>query len=307
MFILNHKKFFLFLAIVLVVASIGSIFHYGLKPSIDFKGGSVLEVAWNNGPMPEVGALKSYVSEHGYPELTVQTSGSNEYLLKVRSLDEKGYEDIVAVVNAATNGGDAKSTNVVEVKQFSSIGPSIGKELTRKAWLAILIVVIAIILFIAFAFRQVSYPISSWVYGVVAVVTLAHDIIIPTGLFAALGHYQGAEVDTLFVVALLTVLGLSVHDRIVVFDRIRENLKLKKFANFYETVGKSIEQTFVRSVNTSLTIIFVLLSLYFIGPVATKNFSLVLTVGLFFGIYSSVFVASPLLTVVEKWQNRRAK
>ena len=148
---------------------------------------------------------------------------------------------------------------------------------------------------------------SSWKYGLIAIATLVHDIAIPSGVFALLGHFYGAEVDTLFVVALLTVLGISVSDTIVVFDRIRENLRNHTAPTFAETVGKSLNQTFVRSINTSLTVILVLVALFFFGPVATKNFALVLIVGMFFGTYSSIFVASPLLVIVEGWQHKKGK
>ena len=190
---------------------------------------------------------------------------------------------------------------------FTSIGPSVGQELVSKAIFAIVLVVIAIVLYIAFAFRTVSKPVASWKYGIIAIATLVHDIAIPAGVFALLGHFYGAEVDTLFVVALLTVLGISVSDTIVVFDRIRENLKNHTAPTFAETVGKSLSQTFVRSINTSLTVILVLISLFFFGPLATKNFALVLIVGMFFGTYSSIFVASPLLVIAEGLQGKGKK
>ena len=171
-----------------------------------------------------------------------------------------------------------------------------------------ILVSLAIILFIAFAFRKVSRPVSSWKYGFIAIVTLLHDVIIPAGLFVMLSHYYGAEMDTLFVVAVLTILGLSVSDTIVIFDRIRENLKnvsgMNKI-NFSEIVGHSVEQSYVRSISTSLTVILVLLALAFFGPVTTKYFALMLTAGMFFGTYSSIFLASPLLVLIEEWQNRK--
>ncbi len=165
----------------------------------------------------------------------------------------------------------------------------------------------AIICFIAFAFRKVSKPVSSWRYGFIAIVTLLHDVAIPVGLFVVLSHFYGAEVDTLFVVAVLTILGLSVSDTIVIFDRIRENLNTSNVAknNFNETVGRSLEQSYVRSICTSLTVILVLLALFFFGPVSTKYFALMLTAGMFFGTYSSIFLASPLLVWVEEWQKKK--
>jgi preprotein translocase subunit SecF len=204
-----------------------------------------------------------------------------------------------------------RTLGAAEEIQFTSIGPSIGAELMQKAWIAISLVVVLTVLFIAFAFRGVSKPVSSWKYGIVAIVTLLHDILLPTGLFAYLGYISGAEVDALFIVALLTILGISINDTIVVFDRIRENLRLneerRKHEEFAEVVERSIKQTIARSINTSVTVIIVLLSLYFFGPEATKNFALTLTVGMIAGTYSSIFLASPLLVVWEKFSRRAVK
>ena len=187
---------------------------------------------------------------------------------------------------------------------FNSIGPSVGKELTRKSIVALVLVSLAIITFIAYAFRKVSEPVSSWKYGLIAIVTLLHDVAIPAGIFVIFSHYFGAELDTLFVVAVLTILGLSVSDTIVIFDRIRENLRLnvenKVKEVFSLTVGKSLEQSFARSIATSMTVILVLISLVLFGPVTTKYFALMLTAGMFFGTYSSIFLASSLLVWVEE-------
>ena len=167
-----------------------------------------------------------------------------------------------------------------------------------------LIVVFAIVLFIAYTFRKVSKPVSSWKYGLIAIVSLIHDIIIPVGVFAALGNFYSVEMDTLFVVAILTVLALSVSDTIVVFDRIRENIRIGHFKTFEETVGKSISQVYTRSIATTSTVIIVLLALVFFGPESTKVFALMLTAGMFFGTYSSIFLASPLLVFVENFQKK---
>jgi preprotein translocase subunit SecF len=162
--------------------------------------------------------------------------------------------------------------------------------------------------FITFAFRKVSQPVASWKYGLITIFALFHDVLVPTGVFVALGHFYGFEVDTLFVTAILVILGFSVHDTIVVFDRVRENLKhanlSKGKTTFEEVVGASISQTFVRSINTSLTTLLALVVLYFVGPEVTKHFSLALLVGITAGTYSSIFLGSPLLVTVEKWQNK---
>ena len=182
--------------------------------------------------------------------------------------------------------------------------------------MSIILVIFAIVLFITFAFRKVSEPVSSFKYGLIAIVALIHDIIIPTGAFAILGHYKGLEIDALFVTALLVVLGFSVHDTIVVFDRVRENLKNDKENQdkkrvparpFDMVVGDSISQTFTRSINTTLTVLLSLIALYYFGPEATHSFALALLIGIAAGTYSSVFLGSPLLVTVQKWQEKRNK
>lgn len=167
-------------------------------------------------------------------------------------------------------------------------------------------VIVAIVLYIAFAFRKVSRPVSSFKYGLITVAALAHDVVIPTGVFAYLGKYYGVEIDALFITALLTILGFSVHDTIVVFDRVRENIKISKQGeDFEQTVGSSVSQTIGRSINTSLTVVLVLLALYFFGGESTKYFSLALIIGVVVGTYSSIFIASPLLATVYKRQDRK--
>ena len=297
MFIIKNKKIFLSISLFIVVASLVCVAVFGLKLSIDFKGGALMEATYTNA-RPEITQVTTAVDALNLGETVVQESGATDVIVKSRDLSEA---ERVSLLNALSLNNTAPVTE----KSFTSIGPSVGTELARKAIVSIILVVLAIILFIAFAFRKVSEPVSSWKYGLIAIVTLVHDIAIPSGVFALLGHFAGAQVDTLFVVALLTVLGLSVSDTIVVFDRIRENLRLHSSNNFAETVGKSINQTFTRSINTSLTVIIVLVVLFFLGPVATNNFALVLIVGMFFGTYSSIFVASPILVLVEGLQRKQ--
>ncbi len=298
MFIIKHKFVFLTISAIIVLGSIVAVLVYGLRLGIDFKGGTLLEVKYTTA-RPETSALTPVFAAHDLSDAVVQQVGDASLSVKSRPLTDTERTTLVSDLSL---GGKYPLTQTT----FNSIGPSVGRELTHKALVAIILVVIAIVLYIAFAFRGVSEPVSSWKYGFIAIATLVHDVAIPSGVFALLGHFHGAEVDTLFVVALLTVLGISVSDTIVVFDRIRENLKNRVAPTFPETVGKSLSQTFVRSINTSLTVILVLVSLYFFGPAATKNFSLVLIVGMFFGTYSSIFVASPLLVLVEQAQARKA-
>jgi len=307
MFIVKYKKIFLSLSIILMIVSLIFIFTFGLKPGIDFRGGALLEVSYSNSPSgrPEVSELESMIKTLNIGQALIQPTGENDYFIKTRDLSETERQNLS---NALSLSGKFPT----EEKGFTSIGPSVGRDLARKAILSIIFVITTIILFIAFSFRKVSSPsalggqgVASWKYGVITIITLLHDIVIPTGIFALLSYYTGAEVDTLFVLALLTILGLSVHDKIVVFDRIRENLKEEDKRSFREIVGTSTSQTIVRSINITLTTIFVLIPLYLFGPETTKNFALILTIGLSFGIYSSLFFASPLLVFVEEWQKKK--
>lgn len=296
--ITKNLKYFFILPAVAVVLSLAALGIWGLKPGIDLAGGSLLQISYPAG-RPHIEMVHTAVSGLGLGEVRVQGTGGFDYVLRQRDLTQ---EERNVLLQPLRNLGEMKEV------QFTTIGPSIGAELLQKAWIAIALVTISIILFIAFAFRGVSKPIASWKYGVVAIITLLHDIIIPAGLFALLGSVMGAEVDALFIVALLTILGISINDTIVVFDRIRENLRLNeerhKREEFGDVVSRSIMQTITRSINTSVTVIIVLVALYLLGPVATKAFALTLIVGMIAGTYSSIFLASPLLVVWEKWSRK---
>ncbi len=295
MFIIRNKKIFLIISIVMIAVSLFFIFSYGLKEGIDFKGGSLMEVTY--GTRPSLQALKESVTSAGFTDALIQPSEGKGILVKTRVLSNEDHSKLITALSIKDSG--FKETS------FNSIGPSVGRELRSKAIVSIVLVLSAIILFIAYVFRKVSQPVSSWKYGIITILTLLHDIVIPVGVFAVIAHFQHAEIDTLFVVAILTILGLSVHDSIVVFDRVRENLKENhNNTQFPEIVGRSTNQTILRSINITLTVIFVLIPLYLFGPETTRNFSLILIVGLFIGIYSSIFFASPLLVFVEQWQKR---
>ncbi len=297
MFILNNKKIFLSVSLVLFVAAIVAILFFGLKPSIDFKGGAITEVEYTK-ERPSLELLESSLSFLDLGNISIQPAGDLGYLVKSKDLTDAEHTDLLYTLSL---GG------VFEMKEnnFNSIGPSVGKELTRKAILSIVLVILVIICFIAFAFRKVSKPVSSWKYGFIAIVALLHDIVIPVGVFALISHFTFAQVDTLFVVALLTILGLSLSDTIVIFDRIRENLKNRPDSDFEENVGLSLKQSITRSLNTSITTLIVLFALFIFGPDSTKYFSLMLILGMFFGTYSSIFVASPLLVLFKEWQDKQ--
>lgn len=292
MFIVKYRKIFFILSAALVLASIFSLFYFGFKFGIDFKGGSIVEVSYTEA-RPDIEALKQKTDELAFGNIYLQPAGEKDLIVKTKELNGEEHAKLLSKLSL-----DGQVS--LEEKKWNSIGPSIGKELRSKAWVAVVSVILGIVFFIALAFRKVSEPISSWKYGVITTIALLHDIIIPAGIFAAFGK----EIDSLFVVGLLSIMGLSVHDTIVVFDRIRENLKLKISSDFGEVVGKSLNQTFARSINTSLTIVLVLVSLFLFGPESTKDFSLLLLIGIIVGTYSSVFMASPLLVAVQRYQER---
>ena len=301
MFIIRNKKIFISISAVLVAISILSLLFFGVRVGIDFKGGALTEVVYT-AERPAQADLELSQKLPALSPLLVQPVGDRGYLIKSRDLSEAEHRELLLTLSE-------DNASPLEELNFNSIGPSVGRELTRKAVLAVILVSLAIICFIAFAFRKVSRPISSWRYGFIAVVTLLHDVAIPTGLFVLLSHLYGVELDTLFVVAVLTVLGLSVSDTIVIFDRIRENLRIEgngTRVDFQAIVGRSLEQSYVRSISTSLTVILVLLSLIFFGPVSTKYFAIMLSAGMIVGTYSSICLASPLLVWMYEWQGKKS-
>lgn len=299
MFIVTHRKLFYILSSLIIVASLVALALWGLKPGIDFKGGSLFEISYPDG-RPE----KAQVEEALKPlavDASVRPTRENGYIIRMKDLTlvEQG-----SVRNAVSFEGKQK---IVE-ERFDTIGPLLGREAVGKSFVAIALVILCIVIFVTFAFRKVSLPVASWKYGIITIVALLHDVLVPAGVFAILGHYAGFEVDTLFVTALLVVLGFSVHDTIVVFDRVRENLHIshetRNHKEFATIVGDSISQTFVRSINTSLTTVIALVVLYVIGPEVTKHFSLALLIGIVAGTYSSIFIGSPLLVTVDQWQKK---
>lgn len=291
----QKQAYFFIVPVVLSICAIIAIATWGLKPGIDIAGGSMLQVSFDT--KPEVSVIQSVVAPLDMGEVRVQETDGTDFILRQRELNPEEKKKLM----------DALGTlGAVKEVQFNSVGPSIGEEIVRKSWWAIGLVSFSIIAFIAFAFRHVSKPVASWKYGVVAIITLLHDILIPTGLFAYLGHTRDAEVGVFFIVAILTILGVSINDTIVVFDRIRENLKHNEEKHtgkaFGDMVWDSVKQTLARSINTSLTVVVMLLSLFVLGPESTKDFALTLIVGMIAGTYSSILLASPLLVYIEIWQ-----
>ncbi|MFH1889952.1 MAG: protein translocase subunit SecF [Candidatus Kuenenbacteria bacterium] len=297
--IIQNRKIFFSLSGLLVIASIIALAVLGLNFGIDFTGGSLLEVSFLEN-RPEIHQISDSLTSLEIGEIKIQPSGRQEMILRMPTLSENQHQQVLGTLKSSF-GQDS----VVE-NRFESIGPVIGQELKSKAWMAILLALIFIILYIAYTFRHISKPVASWKYGVSAIVALAHDIFIVTGIFAIISHFMNVEVGILFVTALLTVLGYSVNDTIVVFDRIRENLIYRPKDTFVDTVNHSVNETIRRSINTSLTTLLVLLSLYFLGGTTIREFVMVLILGTIFGTYSSIFIASPLLVIWQKLSKRRS-
>jgi len=291
MFVVKYRKIFYSITALITAFSIFAVSYWGLNFGIDFKGGAIAEVEYQNRPSKE--SVETSIKALNLGEFSVRPSGDNAFIIKTRELSNVERQNVIGAVVGTTTGAT--------LKQFDSVGPVLGQELAQKSASAIIFVIIAIVLFITFAFRRVSEPVSSFKYGLIAVVALIHDVIVPTGIYAFLGRNGGFEVDALFVTAILVILGFSVHDTIVVFDRTRENLKHAPAKKpFFEIVGESISQTFARSINTSLVVVLSLIALFVFGPEATHNFALVMIIGIITGTYSSIFLGSPLLVTVER-------
>ena len=265
---------------------------WGLKLGIDFKGGSLLFGEFGVSA-PANKDIQDALAKSDVGETLVQKTGERGVILRFKEVDEPKHQEILKALEDLAAKQDK---NTFAQKSFESVGPSIGKELRSKSITAVALVLLLVISYIAFAFRGVSYPLASWKYGIATLAALFHDIIIPIGLFAVLGHFYNIEISSGFIAAILTVLGYSVHDSIIVFDRIRENLIKHHGKTFDETVNISVNQTFVRSINTSLTVILVLLSIYFLGGESIKYIALALMVGVGVGTYSSIFIGSTILT-----------
>jgi preprotein translocase subunit SecF len=297
--IVKYRRIFFTGSLILIAIALYSLFSYGLNLGSDFTGGTVMEIEYAQA-RPSIDVVKTALVATHLDSLSVVPVGERGLIVKAKVISDIEKE----AVNKALSL-DGKSQFIE--KQFSQVGPSLGKELSRKGMIAIVLVVLLIIIFIAFAFRQVSkHHMSSWKYGVAAIIALVHDITISAGAMALLGHFYGAEADALFLTALLTILGLSVNDTIVVFDRIRENLNRHTSNDYAEVAGISINETYIRSINTTLTIIITLICLFMFGPESTRYFSAILLVGMTVGTYSSIFVASNLLVEWEAWQRRSA-
>lgn len=296
--LMKYKIWYLVFSAVIILPGIVALLIWGLNMSVDFTGGSVFRYEFESGINPE-DLRQVYVQKSIDVEAVVPESG-NKYSVRTKPVEPQRNDEIKEAVSAVFPNSKQLS--------FETVGPSIGAETTRSAFVALSWAVVGIMAYIAFAFRNVPKPYSSFRFGVSAVAAMLHDAFLLVGLFAILGHFKNVEVDGLFITAVLTVLGFSVHDTIVVFDRIRENLgKLPKTMNFEDVANYSVAETLSRSVATSLTVIFTLSALYVLGGDTIKMFVLAMLVGIISGTYSSIFNATPILVLWEKYAAKKKK
>jgi preprotein translocase subunit SecF len=299
MYIIRHRTFFFWLTGLILAAAIGAIIFFGLPLGLDFTGGSLVQVNYQ-GTRPALSDIQKEISSV-YPSVaSVREFGANGISIRTGAITPVEHDTILAAISKNASTTELSST---------SVGPALGSQFTSKAIWALLAVILVIVLYIAFAFRKVTKPVPSWGYGLTVVTMLAIDIIVPVGFYAAFCRFTGAEVDSLFVVALLALLGYCVNDVIVIFDRIREHLvkneKTGLKESFEDTIGKSINETMTRSINTALTVVLALLVLIFFGAPATRTFALVMLVGVVAGTFSSICRSAPLLIPIASWFKKK--
>lgn len=290
--ILDYRKISLSISTILFGLSILAVVIFGLNVGIDFTGGSLLEVEFSE-TRPTVEEVYATLAPLDLGVVVAQPVGEDNMIMKTRFIDEAEHQEILN----ALRGAFEQNGNTVLERRLDTIGPSVGEQLRNRAFYAAVAVLLAILGYIAFAFRGVSRPIPSWQYGAAAIIALVHDVVITVGIFAVLGYYFGVEIDIAFVVAMMTVLGYSVNDTIVVFDRIRENLLSDGPRQFTQTVNNGIRETLVRSINTGMATLISLTALFVLGGDSIRYFSLALIIGIVLGTYSSIFVASALLVI----------
>lgn len=292
--IIGKRYWFFGVSLLIIIPGLIALGLGGMKPGIDFTGGSLIEVQFDSGAAPEPQAVRQTVQAVVGEDVIVQSSGTSGALIKLKPIDEATQQEILASLS--------KEYGAVTVLQFESVGPAVGNEVAQRAAGAVALASVAIALYVTYAFRRVP---NAFRFGVAAITSLVHDVLVLLGLEALLGLFLGWEADALFLTAVLTVIGFSVHDTIVVFDRIRENRRLFHRLDYATLVNHSIVQTLDRSINTQLTVMFTLIALLLFGGVTTQHFVTVLLIGVFSGTYSSIFNAAQILVVWEnsEWRN----
>ncbi len=296
--LIKYRNYFFALSMLIIIPGIIAFYSWGLKVGIDFAGGTLWEIK-SQDTQKQLNAqeVKDFLSTIPTEVSQSSPASTNSVLIRIKETDEVKIKEFKQKLS--------EKFGTIEDVRLETVGPTISRELTQKAYLAVGVSILAIVLFITWSFRKIPKPASSLAFGFCTVFALVHDVIVVVGIFAILGHFLNIEIDSLFITALLTVIGFSVHDTIVVFDRIRENLIRHSEFSFEEVVNHSLLQTIGRSLNTSLTAVFVLFALFLFGGQSIKTFVLALLVGIISGTYSSIFNAAPLLVVWQKLISKR--
>ncbi len=297
--IIGKKYWYFLFSLIIIIPGIISLMLYGLNLSIEFTGGSRLTFSFPKEVSKEqIAIVKNVFVENKIKTSSIEKSGKFVYV-RTQLLSEK--QDLLVINELKNKLGDFKQ------EQYETVGPTIGSEITLNAVKALVIASILVVLYITWSFRKVPKPTSSIRFGIAAIISLIHDVLVLLGIFSIFGHFFGVEIDSLFVTAILTVIGFSVHDTIVVFDRIRENLKRFGGDDFPKVVNDSILQTLDRSLNTSITVVLVLLALLLFGGESIRWFVIALLIGMVSGTYSSIFNAAPILVVWQEIVEKRLK
>jgi preprotein translocase subunit SecF len=294
--IIKYRKFWIILSATMVFLGILAILLIRPKLGIDFTGGTLIEIKTGQASTTNTVREKLKGTSEG-GELIIQESGPNQYIIRTKALEESDYNKFEAAVKQALPD--------VNILRHESIGATVGKSLTQKAFVGIALAALLIIIYLAYAFRSVPRSVSPWAFGTIAIAALIHDSIFSFAVYSIVGKFTGYEIEGMIVVAALTILGFSVHDTIVVFDRVRENIIRHPQRTLAENTEISINQTFARSLNTSLTVILVLISMFLLGGSTIKPFVFMLVTGIAVGTYSSIFVASPILVFWFEYQNKK--
>ena len=286
------KSYYIFSGL-LAALSLAAILIFGLNMGTDFTGGSILEVSFD--VRPENSAIQEKLKDFNLGDMTIQSSGASEVIIRMKGIDESTHQEILTRLNAISG---------VKELRFESIGPVIGKELTQKTLTLVLFSLVGLLIYIIISFSKVSYPVSGFKYGLISIIALTFDVLVTVGAFAVLGKYNNVQFNIPIITALLTILGYTINDKVIAFDRVRENLSRRNINDFKELVNKSLNETLSRSLSTGMCSLFVLISIFFFGGETLKYFALALFTGIIVGTYSSLFLASPLLV---SWSGKHKK
>ena len=294
MFFVKYRKFYYIFSGLIIFVSLASLVLFGLNLGIDFTGGSVLEVSYNN-ERPSNQIIQDEIGGLDLGSITIQPTGDKGVIIRTKNIDEEAHQQMLKKLSEFGS---------LEEKSFESVGPTVGKELANRTLIILILSLLSMMIYIAIAFRKVSRVVPSWKYGVVSALMLLHDVLVPLGVFSILGKFYDVQMTTPVVVALLSVVGYAINNVVVVYDRMRENLMKRSSLSFEEVVNFAVGQTLSRQINTSLTILFPLFFIFFIGGDTLKYFALAIILGLVAGLYSSIFLAGPILV---SWLGSRNK